>query len=129
VIWDEVIQACIAALVADSALTTALGGNFVRPMEEGEERRIPSVAWTLVTENEQEVLNPTLIQLDYWATGRVQAVTIERRIRRVLHSNIRRTFGGIEMATLFEESRDMNDPKPGVVHRSLDFRFEPVKRR
>jgi len=136
VIWDEVTQAMVAALQADAQLVALLGdATRIFAMEEGVERRIPGVGYQLIYEAEEEVLNPIIVQIDYWAAkdgttpARAQAALLEQRIRRVLHHPIRRDFGGIEMATLFVESRDMDDPKPGVIRRQLDFRFEPVKRR
>lgn len=135
-IWDEVTQAMVAALQADAQLVALLGdATRIFAMEEGVERRIPGVGYQLIYEAEEEVLNPIIVQIDYWAAkdgttpARAQAALLEQRIRRVLHHPIRRDFGGIEMATLFVESRDMDDPKPGVIRRQLDFRFEPVKRR
>lgn len=134
--WDDVVQAMVAALQADAQLVALLGdATRIFAMEEGVERRVPGVGYQLIYEAEEEVLNPIIVQIDYWAAkvgttpARAQAALMEQRIRRVLHHPIRRDFGGIEMATLFVESRDMDDPKPGVIRRQLDFRFEPVKRR
>lgn len=127
--WDAVMQVVVDELRSDSALVVALGGQRVARMVDRDEVVPPAVRWTLIADTEQEVMNPLLVQLDYWATSMASAATIERRIRRVLSRRVRRTVGGIEMATLFEDARDMPDPGVGVVHRSLDFRFEPVRER
>lgn len=120
------MTAVIAALRADTALMTALEGARIEPLESGVARRVPDLRYTLIVDREQEVMNPILVQLDYWAADRAQAVTIESRIRAVLNARVRRTVGGIGMWTLYQDSRDGTDPQPGVVHRSLDFRFVPV---
>lgn len=127
--WDDVLAAVIAALRADSALMTALGGARIVPMESGVERKVPDLRYTLIFDREEEVMNPILVQFDYWAKDRAQAVVIESRLRTIVGARVRRTLGGVEMATLYEDSRDGTDPQPGVVHRSLDFRFVPVRNR
>jgi hypothetical protein len=128
--WHTVVGAVVAALKADAALVTALGGaSRIDRIEATATRVIPSVRYTVVSDVEEEVMNPIILQLDYWATNRTQAITIEERIRAVLNRYVRRTFGGIDMQTSFDGARDSNDPDVGVVHRQLDFRFVPVKRR
>jgi hypothetical protein len=128
-IWDEVVEKVIAALDADELLTAALEGGTVEMAESVMPREVPSIRLTVVDDREGEVLETILLQVSFWGRSRENAVAIERRVRRVLHADTRRDFDGIEMATLFVEGRDMDDPEPGVVARSLDFRFEPVRRR
>lgn len=125
--WDDVARAVVAALNADAALTTALGGQHVYPASAAREVRIPSVEWFMVTDRYDESRNPMIMQIDLWAKGQAVAVTIEERIRAVLHSDVRRVFAGTDCETSYIESRSHDHPDPGVVHRSLDFRFEPVR--
>ena len=125
--WHTVVSAIRAALNADATLF-AIAGK-VEPIEATGSRIVPMVRYTVVSDVEEEVMNPIIIQIDYWASGRAAAVAIEERIRAVLNHPIRRTFGGLDMETSFDGARDSSDPEPGVVHRQLDFRFVPVKRR
>lgn len=132
--WDDVARAVVAALAADTVLTTALGTDAdgdvpIYPANANRAVRVPSVEWFMVFDRYDESLNPMLMQVDYWAKGQASAVTIEARIRAVLHSDVRRTFAGVDCATLYDDSRTHDHPDPGVVHRSLDFRFEPVRER
>lgn len=128
--WHTVISAVVAALKGDSALVAALGSaSRIDRIEATATRVIPSVRYTVVSDVEEEVMNPIILQLDYWAADRAQAATIEQRIRAVLNRPTRRTFGGIDMETSFDGARDSSDPDAGVVHRQIDFRFVPVKRR
>lgn len=127
--WDVVVPAVVAALEADAALIAELGGENIEHMESNEAREIPSIRYTMIYDTEEEVMNPIGVQVDYWARNIEQAFVIEKRIRTVLSTPVRRVFGGIEMLTQYVDGRDMDDPQPGVVHRSLDFRFEPVKQR
>lgn len=125
--WDVVVAAVVKALRDDSALTAALGGGSIEPMESNVERRIPSVRYTLIGDFEEETLNPITVQIDYWALSKQKAVTIEKRIRTVLSARRRASFNGVSMWILYLDSRDMDDPQPGTVHRSLDFRCVPVR--
>jgi len=127
--WDAVEQAIVAALSADDELLAILGGARIYPASASRKVEIPSIEYFMVADIERESLESVVIQIDYWARGRAQAAQIERRIRHLLHADTRRTLGGIEMATLYLDSRDHDHPEPGVVHRSLDFRFEPVRER
>ena len=133
--WDAVLTAAVAALKADAALVTALGGARVYDSRAPRDLVIPSVTWTLVSDVEEEVWERIVVQFDIWSRpsiapaidARTRAATIERRVRRVLHSDVFRALGGVVMATLFQEGRDHDDPDPEVVHRSVDFRFEPFR--
>jgi hypothetical protein len=93
------------------------------------EVRIPSCEGYIVTDRDQESTARILIQIDHWARSLSDSVAIERRLRAVLHSEVRRQFAGTDCATLYDDSRDHDHPEPGVFHRSVDFRFEPVQER
>ena len=84
--------------------------------------------WTLVGDTEDESFNPITVQLDYFARGVAQAATIERRIRQLTHRDTSRVLGTHRMWTRYLDSRNHDYPaEPGVVHRSLDFLFEPLR--
>jgi hypothetical protein len=91
--------------------------------------RVPSVEWLIVSDTLTEVFNPITLQLDYWARHPTQAATIERRLRNRLHRATRRTLEGMDMSTTYEDSLTLESPMPGVIHRALRFRIEPVRQR
>lgn len=127
---DDVVTAFVAALEADAALIAALGGEFIFRAGANREPQIPSVEWDLVANTEEENLEPLLFQFDIWARGYAQFVTIAQRVRTVLRPDPGKgstTLGGIPMLIEFVDGRSHPDPEPGVVHRSLDIRFQPAK--
>lgn len=131
---DDVIQAFVAALAADTALTTALGGANIFRAGANREPQIPSVEWRRLTDALDENTEPMLFQFDVWAkagggaNAYANAMAIENRIRAVLNFNGRPvTIGGTLMRAGLDDARDHEDPEPGVVHNSLDIRFEPAK--
>lgn len=125
--WDDVVRAIKAALDGDAGLAAIMGGRKLEPLESTTSRTVPSIRYTVVSDVEREVTESIMVQLDYWANGRAQAVAIEQRIRAVLSHPTRRDFGGVNMATLFYGGRDSSDPEPGVVHRQIDYRFDAVR--
>lgn len=126
--WDVVLEAWRALLLADTALTTALGGEHVNLAQASREVRVPSVDWSLVTDNETESWNPITVQVDIFAASLAQAITIERRIRLLTHRDVARDLGGHQVWTRYLDSRSHPyTEEPGTVHRSLDFQFEPLR--
>jgi hypothetical protein len=131
---DDVIQSFVAALGADTALTTLLGGAYVFRKGATRAPQIPSVEWLRVTDGLAESTSPMLFQFDVWAKASVSAgayanaMAIEARIRAVLNRDGGLlTISGLTLFAGLEDSRDHEDPEPGVAHTSLDFRFEPAK--
>lgn len=133
---DDVIRAFMAALEADTALTTALGGEHIFRAGAIRAPQIPSVEWRRITNGLAENTEPLLFQFDVWAKAGgganpySNAMAIEARLRAVLlpyNSSGAKTIGGLPMLIEMELSRDHEDPEPGVVHTSLDIRFEPAK--
>lgn len=126
--WDVVIAAWRSVLIADSALTTLLGGEHVYAGQAGRKVRVPSVEWITISDFETESFNPITVQADTFALDLDQAIAIERRVRLLTHRDVARSLGGHQMWTRYLDSRSHPYPdEPGVVHRSVDFQFEPLK--
>lgn len=83
--------------------------------------------YSVIGDVTEEVMNPISVQVDYWAASMEDAVTIEGRIRAVSLAYYRRSVGGLSMWVTVEDARDMGDPQPGVIHRSLDLRCVPAR--
>jgi hypothetical protein len=126
---DDLAQAFVAALEADTALITALGGQPAI-YRAGANRApvIPSLEWRRITNTLAENTEPALVQFDVWARSYAAAMTIEARIRAVLTGQARVvTLGSLPLYASLDDARDHDDPEPGVAHISLDIRFEPAK--
>lgn len=120
--WVEVIEAVIAWLTARAPLA----GVPVRMHGEFTELRVPLVAWLIFSDRREENTNPIRVQFDIYAQGIDQALAIEAELR-ALHSDVPQTVGGVRMWATLDDARGDADPSPGVVHRSLDFIFEPAR--
>lgn len=128
-IWDRVVlDWMLPTLRNDAALVAAIGGaEHIYTAQSTRPVRVPSVEWLVLDDALEEVMNPIRVQIDYWASNPGQIAKIERRIRAVLHRDTRRKVAGIDMATLYDSSFTPESEMPGVIHRLLRFRFEPVR--
>jgi hypothetical protein len=150
--WDVVVAAWHALLLADTDLMAALNGVAVTPEEAAEMDPadlqealalshiypaqaarpvvVPSVEWSLIGDREVSLFNPLTLQVDYWCRGMGRASTIEWRIRTLSHRDTSRVMGGIRLWTRYLDSRNHDYPAdPGVLHRSLDLQLEPLRAR
>ena len=124
---DDVVQAVMARLRGDTALVTALGGPRIYRSGANRQPQIPSLEWTIISDVYREGTERVLMQFDSWTRGYAQAVAVEGRVRTLLHRELPEDFGGLLMWAQYSDSRDHEDPEPGVIHRSADFTFEPAR--
>lgn len=127
--WAEAASVLIAELLDDDAFVDALGGQHLYRAGEHGKLQIPGVYHQVIFATLGEVYEPFIWQFDVYAPEITTALAIEKRLRKVLDRKIFQLIGGIMMSTRYEESRDHADPELGVIHRSLDFRVEPVRAR
>lgn len=129
-IWPTVIANWTAALLDDAALVDTLGGRHIYPAQAARPVRVPSVEYLTTSDREEENFNPIFIQVDFWARGMDQAATIEERLRSITHRDTARSWtpDGLRLWTQYVDARTLPYPKdPGVVYRSMDFRFAGVR--
>lgn len=124
--WDVALEAWLNAVEGDADLTAALGGAHVYEAESGRKARVPSVEYSLITNPEDENTEGLELQVDIFARGMAQAVTLERRIRAVAHHDMPLVIGGMAMwSRHLGDARTLPYPaEEGVVHRTLGFMLE-----
>jgi hypothetical protein len=131
-LWDEVMGNAIIPMLEDDAELvgpTGLDWLYIFAAPASRPIRIPSVEWIIIGEQETEVFNPIDVQFDIYARA-PELYVIERRIRARLTRDTRRTIAGINMSTLFTDSYVIDFlSQPGVTHKVLRYRLEPVRRR
>lgn len=125
--WVDALDAALAVLTADTELLAALGGAHVYRMGASREPRMPSVEWFVVSTAPGESTQVLRTQWDLWAPSMASALMIETRLRALLDHRRIATLGGVQMWVRLEDARDLPDPEPGVIHRLLEFVFEPVR--
>lgn len=132
--WQAVTVAAVAALGADSALTTALGtdGDGDVPIyPEGANAPVfyPSVRYRLVSYNEYEMQGRAVLQFDVLTRGETKNRTIQLRLYAVLHSETRRQFASVDCETRFDDMRKISHDESGIVRYAMDFVFEATRDR
>lgn len=125
--WPEVLNALVAALEADTELTTLLSGPHIYRSQDLRTVRDPSVAWTLIVDTEAENTEEILVQWDVWSGNDDTGVAILRKLRKLLTARAVVEVGGVRMWMLFEGGRDQPDEEDGVSHRSFDGRYIPAR--
>lgn len=126
--WPWLVEAWTARLLADPALLQLLGGRHLYAMGSTRAIRIPSVQYLVVTDREEETFAPVRVQVDCWARTLSLEAQIERRIRALTHRNVFQMLEGERVLMRYMDGRTMPSPRAGVVHRSLDFELEAVRR-
>jgi hypothetical protein len=126
--WAAVVLDLVLPKLRDDALLlAALGGDHIYSAQSTRPVRVPSVEWLVLRNQIAEVFAPVELQLDYWARSPGSAAEIEERLLALVHSDRRVRVGDLETSALFEEGRTLEAGQPGVIHRALRFRFDPVR--
>lgn len=81
--WDQVLIRLADVLGVDAVLS-AMFPQRMGPTSG--EFRIPSLEWTLITDTENELWAPCIIQFDIWHPEMAQIVIAERRLRTLFHT-------------------------------------------
>lgn len=124
---DTAILAVLARLESDAALVDLLGGVRIYRSGNNEDPQIPSVEYRVVSSPLRENTVRVLVQFDVWAYGLPGAKAIQDRLVALLHRDLPEEVEGVPMWLQYQDSRDNGDPDPRVVHRSVDFLFEPAR--
>jgi hypothetical protein len=127
--WDFVIEHWITRLQADAALVSLMNSSvFVFPGQAFKAVKIPSIEYSIVGDREEELFNPIQVQVDFWQRGIKKAAQTERRIRMLTHSDVGQDLAGERLWMRYLDSRTTEYPAElGVVHKVLDFLFEPMR--
>jgi hypothetical protein len=127
--WPFVIEKWTERLSDDQGLESVLGGKGrIYPGQATRPVQIPSVEYLIVGDREDELFNPILVQVDFWARGIKKASQIERRLRLLTHRDVAQELGDERLWMQYLDSRSIEyTADPGVAHRQVDFRFTPLK--
>jgi hypothetical protein len=127
--WDAAIDGWLGVLEANADVQSVLGNPPAIYMAEDGEREyeVNSMEYTVLTDTEDELYNPTLVQLDLFVKTMADLETLERAIRTEAHLDLPGTFGSISMWSQFEGSGRLAGVPDGLFSRSLDFRLTPVR--
>jgi hypothetical protein len=135
--WDDVIRVAVAALDADQAIVSELGGSGrIWPVDQTRAVQYDCIEYSIVSDVEEEVMNRIVVSFDIRCRGddKVSAMkktaTVERRVRRVLtrpYNDGR--IEGVYVNPRLVDARTMPVPEENVMHRQVDILFEPVRER
>lgn len=125
--WDAALQAILSRVASDPELVLILGGAHVYRAGARRNVRVPSVEYTVIAAVPSERYETMLVQFDAFGGTYAQVVSIVERLRATLSRDLPEDVGGVWMFLEWVAARDHPDPNEGIVHRSIDFRFQPVR--
>lgn len=127
--WSAALGALLTDLLADTELTTALGGAHIYRDGEHAAPQSRAVYFSVIRSGPEENVQGVLTQWDVFAPDIDTALAIENRLHAKLDWVGWKDVGGVWLSSVWEESRDHPEPDFDVIHRSLDFRHEPALER
>lgn len=127
--WPDVMRALVARLEADAELMGLLGGPHIYRTQDIREVRVPSVAWTRVSDVEEETVEAVLIQWDLFARTEAGEEGVLRRLRALLASDTVEIVAGVRMWMRYDGGRELEPPEPGTRHSALDVTYQPLRER
>lgn len=130
--WDRVIEACRATIVADDILGP-IYGDRVRMASASATPFVPEVPileYSVIGDVERDQWAPTIIQFDQWAPDVEVAVASERRLRRIFNPELPQEFAGLFMWAQYVDGTVLATPdRNGFAGRAVRFRFTPLRER
>lgn len=126
--WPAVVGALVTLLEQDAAVLGALGGTpAIHPADDSGAGRVPSIAWSLISDTEAENTERLLVQWDVFAPSLQTAIAIERALRDLVATDGIADVGGVEMWMLLQGASPHPAPERGGVHRSVDVLYQPAR--
>jgi len=124
--WDNVLKAVVEHAVADPLLAE-LFGESVRLKGSGT-RQVPGLELALVSDVEGELWEPCVVQWDIWCHSLTDVRAAERQLRRLFHTELPETFGGVRMFGQYVDGDTLSEPdRDDVYGRAARFRHVPLR--
>lgn len=130
--WDRVIEACRAVILADAALVAIYADRVRMATPSGTPfvPEVPILEYSVIGDVERDQWAPTIIQFDQWAPDIDQAVASERRLRRIFNPELPQEFAGLFMWAQYVDGTILATPdRNGFSGRAVRFRFTPLRER
>lgn len=128
--WDRVIEAMRATILADADLV-AIYGDRVRMATTSAtpfNPKTPVLEWTVVGDTEVDQWAPVIVQLDQWAPDIEEVIASERRLRILFNPELPTQYSGLFMWAQYIDGNVLATPdRAGYCGRGVRFRFTPLR--
>lgn len=126
--WEELMVRVIEHINTDSVLTMLYGGN-IRKARGDSEIETPLLEYNLISDVEEELWNPIVIQFDQWQDTADAVRHSEQRLRFLFHSDMPLTLDGVQFFSVYLDGEVLTDEnRDGFSGRAIRFRFTPLRR-
>lgn len=124
--WDHVMERAIAVIKADGIMDQVVG-NSIRMAGTGDLNN-PVLEYFLITDLENELWAPFVVQLDLWTKSGQVNRDGERRLKQLFHRDVPYMLADIRMMSRYEDGSVLATPNRSGLHgRGLRFRFTPLR--
>lgn len=126
--WERVMKRVLAVINADVVLQEIYDGH-VRMMGSGT-LQVPGLEWLLVSDVEEELWAPIIVQFDQWTPTASLVRASEFRLRALFHCELPIVLGGdMVMWSQYSDGSQLATPdRAGFVGRASRFQFTPLRR-
>lgn len=126
--WDQVMLRVIEMINADPVLAEIYHGTLQQAGTAAQ--AVPSIEWILITDIEDELWAPCVIQFDLWNRVAADCRRGEFRLRSMFHSNLQLIIGGdLQIWSQYTDGSMLATPdRSNIIGRALRFKFTPLRR-
>lgn len=125
--WDEVMARVKTVILEDPTLLSLFGEAYRKAGVS--ELRVPVIEWNLLSDTENELWAPMLVQFDIWTDVAANARHAERRLRSLFHKDLLLQIDDLQLFAEYTDGTDLATPnRADFTGRGLRFRFTPLRR-
>ncbi len=126
--WDEVMQRVLNEILADPIMSS-IYGTSVAAATSSAKQIAPTLEWMLISDIEQELWAPMIVQFDQFTKNPASLRLSEFRLRSLYHRDTPVVLTDIQMWTQYFDGNTIEVPdRSGFYGRSIRFRFTPLRR-
>jgi hypothetical protein len=124
-----VVESIITALRASAPVLTQVDGDAraIRQTRKFAELLIPSVGVQQIDDSDSELEGVVLVQFDFFQ----RTLTLNRALRnavlRVVHNDYHRDLGALEVYSLYQGGRRLDDPSASCTHLQTDIQYHAYR--
>lgn len=126
--WNEVMARVSAEIMLDPVLLAIYGDTLI--MSGTQPFQVPSLEWTLISDIEEELWAPVMIQFDLWHNDAAKNRQGEFRFRSLYHKDLPIVLNSdLMMWAQWSDGGMLSTPaRSGIFGRALRFKFTPLRR-
>ncbi len=125
--WDAVMERVRDEILANATLVGIFSSAF--RMAGTGVQTVPSLEWTLISDLENELWAPMIIQFDLWTKDARSNREAELALRGLYHRDIPRVLADLRVWMEYNDGSQLATPdRSNIIGRAIRFKFTPLRR-